>query len=87
MVCGVVSELNIDVMVDLSDWEILDKHGRALVNMIEACDLAVPLSLNFRVGWRGHRREETFRLPHRKDVASRHGRPVVLGVNTALCSG
>jgi hypothetical protein len=76
--------LDIEVVVHLYEWEALMQQPGALVNLMEACDYAVPLNLNFRIHFSIHADDGVFVLSPRSKSAEHGVIQPFLGVNSVL---
>jgi hypothetical protein len=79
-----VGELGVEVIIRLVEWNGFVSHGGALIMFLQACDLAVPISMNFRIHFRGDPSEATARLPAMEDGGAAGEYPMVLGINSEL---
>ena len=79
--------LDIEMKVSALEWDMLMGEKSALLDLILACDLVVPLAMNFRVFFSAHPEDWSFRLPsHAEPAEIKRTRPI-LGITSALASG
>jgi hypothetical protein len=78
-----IPRLDIEFVIGLGEWEMLERRDDALDMLMQAVDLAVPVHMNFKMFFRIHQDEGVFTLP----PAGGHvdsGSVPVLGVNSIL---
>ena len=86
-VSEMIPRLDIELIIGLPEWEMLEKRDEALDMLMKAVDLAVPMHMNYKIFFRIHQDEGVFTLPPRAGIGIDSVSLPVLGVNTILGGG
>ena len=79
-----IPRLDIELIIGLAEWEMLERRDEALDMLMKAVDLAVPMHMNYKIFFRIHQDEGVFTLPPRAGKRVDSASVPLLGVNSIL---